>query len=53
MCMIYSCLLKLKDEITMKTQELDRENRRKAKLEKDLKALQVRYTCIISVYVDV
>ena len=31
----------LKEEITIKSQELDRENRRKSKLEKDLKAVQV------------
>lgn len=34
--------MQLREEITAKGQEIDRESRRKAKLEKDLKAVQVR-----------
>ena len=37
-------LTQLREEITVKSQELDRENRRKAKLEKDFKTVQVT-TC--------
>lgn len=33
--------MQLREEITGKSQEIDRENRRKTKLEKDLKGVQV------------
>lgn len=41
--------VQLREEITAKGQEIDRESRRKAKLEKDLKAVQVRSTMWVNV----
>lgn len=40
--MVYVHCLQLHEEVTVKSQELDRENRKKAKLEKELKKLEVR-----------
>ena len=44
---MYLLCAQLREEITVKSQEIDRESRRKVKLEKDLKAVQV---CMIILF---
>lgn len=44
---MYLLCAQLREEITVKGQEIDRESRRKVKLEKDLKAVQV---CMITLF---
>ena len=48
---MYSYYMQLREETTAKSQEIDRETRRKAKLEKDMRAIQVMELTAVDFFV--